>query len=512
MNPDFPPVQFGEPLVRSRRRERRGFNEPPLIPAEERRAISQRLHAQTAAIENALRQRSAEERRAIFFKLKHDRPITRGDLQGTGLALMSTTGADESLVIVRKAELRKLDERLSGFSEGDEPARPKGSEFATTVHSIEIGDPKDRLSQEFLDKYDSLVADKHIIYEIEIASFAVQMKTREKEIPEIAGEINDFLGRGIHGQVYETDLATDGGKIVLWSTGAKLREFVENPRWWRKIVFFDLRPKFETFSQVLEDFNIANSRVLGPEDDAESICVIDTGIAAGNPFLALVLRRDISCSFVDGVSATEDVNGHGSGVASLAAFYQIDIGDGAENKAGAFVASARITADNGQLDVAQVEDQDEDRTRQARLLSKILAEIVEHYKPLGIRIFVLSFQIVGHIWSQATRRLVARNAWVARTLDRLSREHDIVFVTITGNLTPFEVSELQNEESFPEYLLRPLAKLLDPGQAAIAVTAGSVAHSSRVIVSQYSAIAQASQPSHSHAQGRDLAILPNPIL
>src|SRR4029077_12688058 len=80
--------------------------------------------------------------------------------------------------------------------------------------------------------------------------------------------------------------------------------------------------------------------------------------------------------------------------------------------------------------------------------------------------------------------------------------HDIVFVTITGNLTPFEVGELQNEDSFPEYLLRPLAKLLDPGQAAIAVTAGSVAHSSRVIVSQYSAIAQASQPSPFTRSGR----------
>ena len=180
-----------------------------------------------------------------------------------------------------------------------------------------------------------------------------------------------MLGRGVHGAVYDSDFQGRGARLVLWSTGDKLREFVESEQWWRKIVFFDARPKFETFSQVLDDFNIANVALLAPPENAQNICVIDTGIAAGNPFLEPVLQADISRSFIRGYSPTVDAVGHGSGVASLASYYQLDIAKGGDNRATARVISARITDDNGQFDTELTPDQIAAQEGDARLLSNV---------------------------------------------------------------------------------------------------------------------------------------------
>ena len=495
MNPELPPLALSQPLIRLRRRERAGFMKPPPISASERRTIALRIHAQKRQIDQAMRLLAPEARKAVFLKLKHDRPLTKADLAGTDLVFMSAPGADESLVVTRKEGLEKFDERIQKFGVGDEPGRPKGTELATALRTMELGDPKDRLADEVFANYEEWCAADWVIYEIEIASFASHPATQRKEVEAILMEIHAAVARGIHGNVFEADVSGRSARIVLRSSGAKFREFVEDANWWRKIVFFDARPRFETFSQILQAFNVGNVSIEGPQRDAETLCVIDTGVAALNPFLEKVLRRDLSRSFVFGCSPTADENGHGSGVASLAAYYQLEYQNGGNNRAAAFIASARIMTDDGQLDVARVEDEDQDRQQQARLLSRILREIVEHYRPQGVRIFVLAFQILGHIWSKATRRQVARNAWVARTIDQLSREYDVVFVTITGNVSPGDVGELLERAPHPKHLLHPLAKVLDPGQAALAVTTGSIASSAKVIVSPQVPIALPHQPS-----------------
>jgi len=408
---------------------------------------------------------------------------------------MSAPGLDESLVVARKMGLEKFDERIKGFGEGDEPGRPKGTELATALQSIELGNPKDRLSDEVFAAYEAWCAEDWVTYEIEIASFASHPSTQRKEVELILLEIHAVLARGIRGNVFEADVSARSARIVLRSNGATFREFVEDAKWWRKIVFFDARPRFETFSQVLQAFNVGDVSIEGPPPDAETLCIIDTGVAALNPFLDKVIRRDLSRSFIVGCSPTADENGHGSGVASLAAYYQVEYQNGGSNRAAAFIASARIMSDDGQLDVPQVENEDQDRQQQARLLSKILREIVEHYRPQGIRVFVLAFQILGHIWGKAARRQVARNAWVARTIDNLCREYDVVFVTITGNVSPQDVAELLQNATHPEHLLRPLAKVLDPGHAALAVASGSVASSANVVVAPQVPIALPQQPS-----------------
>jgi hypothetical protein len=465
-----------------------------MLSLQQRREIQLRIQAQRQEIDRQLKSLSPEQKRAVFLRIQHDRPLTKNDLAGTDLVFMSGPGETETLVVSKKPGLEKFDQRMAKFAEGDEPGRPKGTELAEKLRSLQLGEPQDRLSSEVLAAYDRWVDADFLIYEIEIVSFATHPTTQKHELQSIRTELRTALGH-IHGHIFEHEDSGRSCRIVLRSTGAKFREFVENARWWRKITFFDQRPRFETFTEVFENFQAGTVSIEPPPADAETICIVDSGVAGENPFLKPVLRRDISSSFVYGCSPTQDAYGHGSGVASLAAYYNLEHQKGGMNRAAAFIASARVMTDDGQLDTPRLECEGEDALNQAKLLSTILREVVSHFQPLGVRIFVLSLQIVGHIWSHAHRRLVARNGWTARTLDILSREYDVVFVTITGNLSPNEVGDLLDGSSYPSYLLRPLAKVLDPGHAALAVTVGSVAQSARVIIAPHTAIAEPGQPS-----------------
>jgi hypothetical protein len=435
MNPEFPPIQISEPLISSRRREKPPFIKLPAIAVIERTEKCRILRAEVAEITKATSQLTPEQRRAVFLKLTHDRPLSRLDLIGTGLVPMAPSAENETLVVPRKEALEKLERKMGRMEADQVSERPKGIEFVTRINSISVANPKERLSLDFAAEYDALIQEDFVIYEVEVASFAVQSKTREREIREALEELRQFLG-AIDGRIYETDFAGSGARAVLSSTGKKLKALVEDPRWWQRIVFFDKRPHFQTFQSVYQSFSVTDSHIEPPPVDAETICIIDTGIAAENPLLKQVLRTDISRSFIDGLPPDVDPAAHGSGVASLAAFYQIDPTAGGTNIGSAFVASARITNDTGQLDTPYVDDDGVQRIREARLLSNILKDVVQHFRPLGVRVFVLSFNIVGHIWSQAAQRFVPRNAWVARTIDQLSRNHDVIFVAITGNITP----------------------------------------------------------------------------
>ena len=498
MNPEYPPLCFPEPDVRRRRRQRAGFAPGSLPTAEERRTTAQRVIQQKARLDREMSRLTPEQLRAVILKLRHDRPLTLGDLAGTGMRFIGEPGDNESLVFPKSDSLARLSRRAQDYELGSKKSLVSHPGLLSVVSEMAVADAKDRVSEEILNQYEELIRQGHLIYEIEVsATRSSQDMTKRREIEAIVTEIRNSLGYGVHGRIYDTDFQIEGAVLMVSTTGPKLQEWVENPKWWRKITRFELRPRFQTMTEVLAGFNVDRISINPPPADAETICVIDSGIAAGNPFLGPVIQRDASRSWVYGASPVEDFNGHGSGVASLAAYHSISFEEGGENQASAWVVSARIMTDDGELDSPVIEDVVEDRNEQAWLLSNILREIVEHFVPLGVRIFVLAFEMQGHIWSHATRRQVARNAWIARTIDQLSREHDVTFVGITGNLAPRDAEELREETGtdYPHYLLTPYAKLLDPGPAALAVVCGSIAHSTQVVGGEHGLIAGMDAPS-----------------
>jgi hypothetical protein len=206
-----------------------------------------------------------------------------------------------------------------------------------------------------------------------------------------------------------------------------------------------------------------------------------------------VVKEDLLRSYVPNVKSPYDELGHGSGVASLVAYYALALGEGAENIGKVWIASARIMDATGQLEPHPVDDEEEYRRRDAKLLSTTLKRIVEDFTPKGVRIFVMAYNVVNKLWNTDSKAFTPRTSWVARTIDQLSREHNIIFVLITGNLQSHELRDCLTRSQYPLYLSGGSCSIIDPAQAVSAVTVGSVAHSAKAAASKAAPLAQPEQ-------------------
>lgn len=492
VNTEFPPILF-QPLAPRKLRPA-----PPRAIPSTAIEIQARVQAATRArlivqqITQAVRILTPEQKRAVFLKMRHDRPLTPKDLAGTGFRLYSPPGESESLIIPRNAEdmnFQKMDRRMQKLQ--DETEQDKGLNLARSITSIEIADPKERLCEEFLTGYESLIDLPLFIYEVEIVSFKNRESTRVQQLSQNLTTLRNFISQS--GAMHEHDDSQRNEGVIraiLSSSGAQFRQLVENPEWQHVISYFDERPKFETFSQRFRNFNIADTTLVPADPNAPKVCVIDTGVAAGNPLLSPVVDRQLSKSYLQNFNPLADPLGHGSGVASLVAYHTIDLSGGSTHKAYATIVSARITNDSGQMDVVEYSDDGQYRVLEAHLLSNTLEKIVREMQPHGIKIFVLSYNILNHHWSQANRRSISRKSWVARRIDSLVKDYDVVFIGITGNIHPSDLQDLGGHSAYPNHFNSPLCKILDPGQASLAVIVGSIAHSAIVTNPNAIAIAQ----------------------
>ncbi len=204
-------------------------------------------------------------------------------------------------------------------------------------------------------------------------------------------------------------------------------------------------------------------------------------------------REELLHSFLTDNSNPYDEHGHGSGVASLAAYYALNVYQGAENEGKIWIASARVLNRNN-----EIENRDENEHENLRLFSNILREVVETFVLCGVRIFNLSVGIISRKWNAEAKRTVPRRSWIARTIDKLSRKYDVVFIISAGNILAQNVKWYwEDNKPYPKYFMDEESKILDPGQAALALTVGSIVLSTTVVgnAATAQAIALQTQPS-----------------
>lgn len=273
-----------------------------------------------------------------------------------------------------------------------------------------------------------------------------------------------------------------GGTPLL---GGLFKILVEALAWQRRIAWFEARPEFETYYTTYHDFNIEKlGAFVSPPEGAPVVCIVDSGVTAENPFLKPVVREDLFRSFLKEERDNPfDQNGHGSGVASLASYYALNLADGGTNEGKVWIASARVL--------------DKDNNGDMRLFSQALREVVETFVPLGVRIFNLSVAIRNRMWNAEGKRTVPRTSWIARTIDELINTHDVVFVISTGNLFNSSITDWNTEGvAYPAYFAKEEARMLDPAQAALAITVGATARGTLAVVPKAAtAVAEQFQPS-----------------
>jgi len=484
MNENFLPLNLPRPEIADRRKETPRFLPMPPEVIARRGEIARLLGVKIDAVAKSIRQLSDEERKAVFVKLEHDGKIPLG---GTGLKPISEPSDRFTLAVPMAGNLDKLKKKVEEFGKGPlKNGQASNQTLAVLLKDIKQGDPKDRLSQELFEEYGRLIRRKFLIIEVEIVSLQIGRNQQRQEIAERLIALETFLKEDQpYGTIFEHEEIKGTCRAVIRCSGAAFKRLVEEIQWQTIISWFDARPQFETFTATLDNFNVGNLGPLtGPPAGASIVCVVDSGVTVENPFLKPVVREDLLRSFLkDEKDIPFDLNGHGSGVASLVAYYALNLADGAANEGKVWVAGARVL--------------DKDNQGDERLFSTVLTGVVETFAPLGIRIFNLSVNILNRMWNAEAKRTVSRRSWVARTIDCLSRKHDIIFVVSTGNIFNDVIRAWGDDgKGYPAYFTEEEARILDPGQAALALTVGAVARNTLAIGPRIAtSIAEQSQPS-----------------
>ncbi|MEG4505617.1 S8 family peptidase [Microcoleus sp. F6_B4] len=486
MNQDFPLFSLTQPQTAKRRSAK-----PKLFPlspekVEQRQEKANNLKHQLQPISRKLQKMSPEERKTVLIKLEHEKKIS---LSGTDLKPISESN-HFTLAVPRTEKLDKLERKIEVFGEGKLKSGQPDNPYLAYLNIIKEASPKDRLCQIFFEQYDELIQQKSIICEIEMMSLQQGAKQQSQDLLEIRKEIGKLFESETKGNLFEHEEIKGTCRAVIRCPGKIFQELVEGQRWQTKIVYFDARPEFETFYQTLKNFQVQNlGEFISPPPDAPMVCIVDSGVTIGNPFLKPVVREDLIRSYLKAESDKDnpyDECGHGSGVASLVSYYALNLHQNAENKGKVWIASARLLNKKN-----EIEDE--------RLFSMILGEIVHNFNLLNIKIFNLSVQFTNRKWHEETKRTVARGSWIARKIDKLSREYDVIFVTITGNISNQNV-KFYHEDGlpYPKYFRDDESSIYDPGQAALAITVGSIAPSTQAVgpaITTATALAKHHQPS-----------------
>ncbi|MDR2704574.1 MAG: S8 family peptidase [Planctomycetaceae bacterium] len=427
---------------------------------------------------------SESERRAVFYKLTHERPV---NLSGIGLTPICEPSDHYSLVIADKTvqDFSEFEKRITSFSTGNEDDARKVYGLVANLKQFEEGQPKDRLCEKLYTCYDQLIQEKDqkIIIEIEI----VNIYGDGQSLGTIRQEISDVLKRGSRGMMFEHEEFGNSCRAVIRCNGEAFKELVEGQKWQTKIFWFETKPEFETLHSIIKDFQFKSLKpIIPPDKSAPVVCVIDTGVTKENPFLSPVCCKDVRFfkSFLRNNDNPYDEYGHGSGVASLVSYYALNINKDAQNSGKVWIANARVL---------NAENKCEDET----LFSKVLEEVVEYFHPLGVRIFNLSLSIVNRHWNEEQKRTVPRKSWIARKIDELSLKYDVVFVICTGNLSlEYVNNEIENGTDYPQYFRNDSATIFDPAQAALALSVGALSPSTLVVgrAADFSAVASKDQP------------------
>lgn len=208
---------------------------------------------------------------------------------------------------------------------------------------------------------------------------------------------------------------------------------------------------------------------LAPAANAPAVCVIDSGIQEGHPWLGPAIDTASSRCFLPGESPTDVTDrvcpsGHGTRVAG-AILYGAAVPDQGSPKLPCWIQNARVLDANNDLPNSLPPPE-------------LMHAIVQHFHggARGTRIFNQSI----NAWAPCRRRHMS--AWAA-TIDHLCWQNDIIFLQSVGNLRcssplpgPGIREHLAQGRSYPQYLWEESSRVANPGQSLQALTVGSLAY------------------------------------
>jgi hypothetical protein len=229
------------------------------------------------------------------------------------------------------------------------------------------------------------------------------------------------------------------------------------------------RPPQPAFERTA-DYNLPLSsfpEVISPPEENCGILVIDSGVQSGHPLIAPVLGEadvfsDPGQQLIKG--GTEDVNGHGTSVAGIAIYGDVE---NCIKKLSfdptAWLFSARVTDENCKYY--------EDLLLETQI-DQAIESFVDNYPNCKVINISLGDYEKFYIDGMKQFRLAAK-------IDEIAYQYqnkNIVFVISAGNSYHEDLEYEQLRTDYPNYLLNKNARIIDPATSAIALTVGSLSY------------------------------------
>jgi len=225
----------------------------------------------------------------------------------------------------------------------------------------------------------------------------------------------------------------------------------------RDVRTVDLPPRMGLSVHMLTTDINALPEPPSPPSNAPAVAVLDSGVSSGHPLLAPAMGDAQGFLSPDRYAHDEPPDWHGTFVAGIALYGNVL----ASLEQGRFIPSLRLFSGKVFAD---------DGDDQAEFVEKAVEEAVRELNAqYGCRVFNLSYGDLNKAYDDRHLR------GLAYTLDRLTRELNVLFVVPTGNLTLANLPE-DPRSHYPDWMLEQDARLVDPATALNVLTVGGLAH------------------------------------
>lgn len=391
----------------------------------------------------------------LIFKIELNNAITEENIERLGLKILGVDIDKAVIVFSNDAHFAEFKKILNEYS-AEIPEGQKGPSraFLNSFEGIDRISPEEKIGDNLARK--ALTNNEVAILDIELwhpgREFRKQLSDWEHDIAKILetaeGTILDaYRGNSIY--IIRARVPSSVLEDIL-ELGQVLR--------------VDRKPPTSLNYRKVKSMSLDSiSEIKSPATDSPGILILDSGIISGHPMLESSVG-DVK-SFISG-KKEYDENGHGTAVASIALYCDLDscLTNGFEPEF--FIYSGRILDENAE-------------TPDESLLQKQIEEAVDYFllNYPNIRVINLSYGDTYSVYS-----LEKRQFKLAAFLDEIAfryRNREVIFVISSGNFSDGEtiLEELKEKTAseYPLYLGKyPEAKIVEPATSALAITVGSL--------------------------------------
>ena len=394
---------------------------------------------------------------ALIFKVELDRRAYLDDdrLERMGLQVLARDPNKTLVVFTSDEDLTAFRRQLRSYS-GDAPG-PAYAELGGIERLVELGAADRvgrRLEQEPLDS-----AARAVPLDVELWHPGTR-RGAERTLDQLM-EVVATLGGRVTDQVIGADLLLarvrlDASRLDALLDVDPIREIDRIPQ-------PGIAPTFAELATI-EDL----PEIAEPVEGSPGVLVVDSGITANHPLLAPLVGDAAAFPGPSTIPAygpqdTEQVmGGHGTAVAGIAGLGSLAAIAGGQTADGVRLFSARVLDDECRYDPDE-------------LVEHQLEQVLDHFLEAYPECRVINLSL-------GDDRLIAsdggRQFRIAARVDELAYElqdRNILFVISSGNRTYVGLRAGDEIRLYPEYLLEPRARVIEPATSALALTVGGLA-------------------------------------